>query len=901
MTDPAHNNPTVPPSVPDPKRPWPAAPTLEQPGDDIGPYRLLSVLGEGGFGVVYLAERREPMVQRVAVKIIKPGMDSRAVIARFEQERQALAVMDHPNVARVIDAGSTPHGRPYFVMEFVQGEPITHYCDRHRLNTRQRLELFIPVCEAVQHAHMKGLIHRDLKPSNVLVATTDSRPIPKVIDFGVAKAISQTLTQKTLFTEQGQLIGTPEYMSPEQAEMGGIDVDTRTDVYSLGVLLYELLTGALPFDAASLRSAGLAEIQRIIREVDPPRPSTRLSGLGDSAAEIARKRHAELGALQRELTRELEWIPLKAMRKERTKRYRTPTDLADDVRNYLAGLPLTAGPEKTTYILRKFIRRRRGLVAAVAAVAVALLAGIIGTSTGLVIARRAADSERAARRLEAAERDRAEKALAAAQQAAEAEREARQREASQRSRAEATSTFLHDMLSSIDPEKASGRDITVREIIDDAASKVGPAFKDDPVAEASMRETLGETYHQLARYPEAREQLRLAYDLRVVSLGPDDRETLTSKYNIAAVAIALRDVDEARRLLTETLEARRRTLGEDAEDTLVTRSLLGFAAQLAGDEEGALAIYRETAAAQKQALGPGAKPTLETLCSIADVLQDLGRLNEAESVAREAAEAATLAQGPDGSTTLTARSILAAILKDLSRYEESETLSRAILDSRRRIYGPDHTETLITENVLALTLELVKKYDEASQFARHASDAAATTLGPAHSVTLSYLANLARIEQLRGNLDEAERIMRQVLEVRLRDSGEDAQATLVVMNNLGLLLLDRKKPDEAEPIFRRMLAGIERVLPEDHWMRGQARINVAECLSDQGKFEESQTLMLAGYAQMEQVLPAGHSRLENSAKSIANMYKAWGKPEQEATWRAKAAPKPADSEPAPKP
>ena len=341
----------------------PGKPDLTDPyqeiGTLIGRFKLLSLLGEGGFGIVYLAEQKEPVRRKVALKVIKPGMDSKQVIARFETERQALALLNHPNIAQVLESGTTQAGRPYFVMEYVKGRPLNEHCDRKKLNIEERLKLFLQVCEAVQHAHQKGIIHRDIKPSNIMVSIEGEKAIPKIIDFGVAKAISQPLTQRTLFTEQGQLIGTPEYMSPEQAELTNPDIDTRSDIYSLGVLLYELLTGTLPFDRKIFREAAFDEILKTIREQEPPRPSMRLSSLGEEAEKAAQNRRTAVRTLTRRLHHELEWIPLKAMRKEPDRRYRTATEFADDIRHYLNGDALIAGPESVTYRLKKLVVRHK--------------------------------------------------------------------------------------------------------------------------------------------------------------------------------------------------------------------------------------------------------------------------------------------------------------------------------------------------------------------------------------------------------------------------------------------------------------------------------------------------------------------------------------------------------------
>ncbi|HEV3022647.1 MAG TPA: serine/threonine-protein kinase, partial [Pirellulales bacterium] len=447
-------------------------PAGETVGSRIGPYKLLQFLGEGGMGVVYLAEQERPVKRRLALKVVKSGLDSGQVAARFEQERQALAMMDHPNIARIVDAGATERGSPFFAMELVKGIPLTRFCDQEHLTTRERLELFVPICQAVQHAHQKGIIHRDLKPSNVLVALYDGKPVPKIIDFGVAKATQQKLTERTMFTEAGSIVGTLEYMAPEQAELNNLDIDTRADVYSLGVLLYELLTGSPPFSAKQLRQAAHAEMLRMIREVEPPKPSTRLSESKESLASLAAQRRVEPARLTQAVRGELDWIVMKALEKDRTRRYDSAAALARDIERHLRDEPVEACPPSAGYRLRKFLRRHKGPVLAATLLALTVVVGFAGTALGLVEARRQREAADLARSNEAGERAKAERERDQKELARRAESEARRREAQradaeaqakreaqlQRDVAVAVRSFLqHDLLRQADATEQANR------------------------------------------------------------------------------------------------------------------------------------------------------------------------------------------------------------------------------------------------------------------------------------------------------------------------------------------------------------------------------------------------------------------------------------------------------------
>ncbi|MHC4942732.1 MAG: tetratricopeptide repeat protein [Planctomycetota bacterium] len=668
----------------------------ETTGSRIGRYKILQKIGEGGFGTVYMAEQEEPVKRKVALKIIKLGMDTKQVIARFEAEQQALALMDHPNIATVFDAGATETGRPYFVMELVKGITIMEYCDGNKLSTRDRLELFLPVCHAVQHAHQKGIIHRDLKPNNVLVGLHENQPVPKVIDFGIAKATSKPLTEKTLFTEFRQFIGTPEYMSPDQAGVSGLDMDTRTDIYSLGVLLYELLTGTTPFVGSKLRAMSYEEIRRTIREEDPPKPSTRLLTLSAAPEEFdeAKLRSADPSALAKAVRGDLDWIAMKAMEKDRTRRYATAKDLAEDVERYLRHEPVLAGPPGVAYKFRKFVRRHRVSVVAGMLVGIALVIGLSLAVVGYIQANQARaemeierNAAQAARAREQEHRARAETSMAEALKLA--------------ARSATVSRFLQEVLRSVDPSKALGREVTVRYLLDEAVKRIDEgALAKQPEDEAAVRLTLGETYIALGLYDDAEEHVRTAEKMLSLLLGDEHPETLRADRVLAGLLRVEGKFAEAEALLRETARTQRRVLGEEHPDTLATMNELALALWGPGRFEEAETIHRQIVEIQRRVLGMEHADTLTSMGHLGAVCRALGNTDEVEYILCQAHEICRRHLGEDHPCTASTVFKLGQLREDQGDLEQAEELFRQTYELDHRIFGADHPRVGITRNNL---------------------------------------------------------------------------------------------------------------------------------------------------------------------------------------------------------
>ena len=767
-------------------------------------YTLLERIGEGGMGEVWVAQQHIPVKRQVAVKFIRAGMDNRAVLARFEAERQALAVMDHPHIAKVLDGGTTIQQRPFVVMEYVRGIPLTEYCDRRKLSIRERLELFVLICDAVQHAHHKGVIHRDLKPSNVLVVEVDGRPIPKVIDFGLAKAMqgSAALTDRTLHTALGTVIGTPLYMAPEQLELDQLDVDTRSDLYSLGVMLYELITGVTPIDRARLRAAAWEEVRRIVREEEPSLPSARLSSSTSSLA-VATQRQEQPASLVARVRGELDWIVMKALEKDRTRRYESARGFADDLKRYLVGEAVVAAPPSRLYRWRKWGSRHRALVSSIAAIATTLLLGSLGIAWQARIAIVERDDAIEARKGEAAQRRFADDQRA---RAVKAETEVRTRA----DELQLIVEFQARMLEQIDPVR-SGKSLT-REVQRRHETALGQSELSETLA-TERRTIFHDEWSRINTADLVRQLIAdnlLAPAVQVVDEQFSDRPLLDARLRAALANqyFHLGLYDQAEQLLARVRDIRRENQGSRHPHTVKAVHNLATARHTQGRYAEAELLFREAVELSRELSGEADDSTLEALKNLAASLKEQGKLRDAEDCLRSALRIVNT-QNPELSLRL------AGVLAEQSRYSEAETLLSSVRDAARDDFARDDSLQVHISRTQGVLLQHQGRFAEAEHYLAETLAASGRRIGGEHATTLNDLLNFGIVLQNQRKLKEAETAFRDACETSERLAAAPPLRARA-LQELGSVLVDQNRFAEALPLIQQAYEICRRELGAEH-------------------------------------------------------------------------------------
>jgi tetratricopeptide (TPR) repeat protein/predicted Ser/Thr protein kinase len=781
----------------------------------IGRYRIVRLLGEGGMGSVYLAEQESPN-RVVALKVIKPAFVNSETLYRFEQEAQVLGRLHHPGIAQVYEAGTADNGlgpQPYFAMELIEGDSLLEFAREKGLKLRARLELMAKICDAVNHAHQRGIIHRDLKPTNILVDETGQ---PKILDFGVAR-LTDSDTTKTRQTDIGQLIGTLNYMSPEQVLADPQKVDFRSDVYALGVITYELLAGRLPYDTAR---KPLHEVVRTIREQDP----------------------APLSSIDRIYRGDVETIIAKALEKDKSRRYASAAEMAADIRHYLAHEPIVARPPSTSYQLQKFARRHRVLVGAVAAVFLVLIAGVVVSTWQAVKARRA-------------------------EAAAQAVNDFLQNDLL----AQASAISQSGSNTAADP------DLKVRTALDRAAERIGGKFDRQPEVEAAIRDTIGQTYMELGLYTKAQKQLELALGLRQRAEGAEDTKTLNTERRLGDVLERQGKYPESEALQSRTLQTMIRVLGPEHPDTLKSMNALAWVYNHEAMYAQAEALLNQALEIERRVQGPERPDTLASMNSLANVYNNEGKYSQAEALYSQTVEIERRVLGPENPDTLNSMNILAVVYNREGKYAQAETLLTQILDTRRRVLGPEHPDTLTGMNNLGTAYSLQGKFAQGEAIYRQTLEIRLRVLGPEHPDTLQVMNNLTFADSNQGKYAQAETLASQTLEIRRRVLGPEHPATLTSMNSLASAYSLEGKYAQAEPLFNQTLEARRRVLRPEHPDTLDTLSDMAYMYQSEGKYGQAENYAEQALAGRRHTLGPDHPQTIASEADLALAYESQGK------------------------